>query len=79
MRGRRFVLDDFKHACDVARNFNFQRGRFVAKLLVPSDGSVEFAKTFRDPHHYTIFYGSPESILDLVDGAAVPISDAPGG
>lgn len=73
------VFDDFERACAVAWNHGFQRGRFVARLLVPDDGSVEFAKTFRDPHHYTIYYGSPESILDLVDGAAVPIPSAPGG
>jgi hypothetical protein len=73
------VFDDFEHACAVARDYNFRRGRFIARLVVPDDGSVEFAKTFRDPHHYTIYYGSPESILALVEGAAVPIPGAPGG
>ncbi|MGH2614100.1 MAG: hypothetical protein ACRDJC_02575 [Thermomicrobiales bacterium] len=51
----------------------------MARLLIPEDGSFEFAKTFRDPHHYTIYYGSPEGILALVKGAAVPIPDVPGG
>jgi hypothetical protein len=36
------VFDDFEHACAVARKYHFQRGRFVARLLVPEDGSVQF-------------------------------------
>jgi hypothetical protein len=41
-------------------------------LIVPDDGSVEFAKPF-GVHHYTIYYGSPESILGLVaDVVAIP-------
>jgi hypothetical protein len=70
------VFDDFAHACMLARTYHFQRGRFVARLVVPDDGSVEFAKTF-GVHHYTIYYGSPESILALVVGV-VPIPMAPG-
>lgn len=73
------VFDDLEHACAVARKYRFERGRFVARLLIPEDGSVEFAKTFRDPHHFTIYYGSPKRILSLVEGAAVPIPDVPGG
>jgi hypothetical protein len=68
--GRRFrecaegvsVFDDFTFACELARTYRFQRGRYIAKLIVPEDGSVDFAKTF-GMHHFTIYYGSPESIL----------------
>jgi hypothetical protein len=71
------VFDDFLYICELARTYRFQRGRYVARLIVPEDGSVEFAKTF-GKHHYTIYYGSPESILALVVGAAVLIPETPG-
>ena len=71
------VFDDFEHTCELARTYQFQRGRYIARLVVPEDGSVEFAKTF-GVHHYTIYYGSPESILALVVGMAVSIPDAHG-
>ena len=71
------VFDDFRHACDLARTYDFRRGRFVATLTVPDDGSVEFAKTF-GVHHWTIYYGSPESILALIDGVPVSIPEAEG-
>lgn len=83
--GRRFrecaegvsVFDDFEHTCQLARTYRFQRGRYIARLNVPEDGSIEFAKTF-GVHHYTIYYGSPESILALVEGSAVRIPESPG-
>jgi hypothetical protein len=71
------VFDDFEHTCELARTYGFRRGTYIARLVVPEDGSVEFAHTFRD-HHYTIYYGSPQSILALVAGAAVRIPGAPG-
>jgi hypothetical protein len=58
-----------------ARQLEFSRGSYVATLVVPDDGTVEFAKTF-GPHHYTIYYGSPRSILALVEGSAVRIPGA---
>lgn len=64
------VFDDLEHTCTMARIYHFQRGRYIARLLVPEDGSVEFAKTF-GVHHYTNNYGSPVSILALVVGNAV--------
>jgi hypothetical protein len=70
------VFDDFDHVCMLARTYHFQRRRFVARLVVPEDGSVEFAKTF-GIHHYTIYYGSPESILALVVDV-ISIPEAPG-
>jgi hypothetical protein len=71
------VFDDFEHTCELARTYRFQRGRYIARLLVPEDGSVEFAKTF-GVHHFTIYYGSPESILELVVGRPVRIPDVLG-
>jgi hypothetical protein len=71
------VFDDFEYACEVARTFRFRHGHYIARLLVPDDGSVDFAKTF-GIHHDTIYYGSPESILALVEGLAVRIPEAPG-
>jgi hypothetical protein len=71
------VFDDFEHTCELARTYRFRRGRFIARLFVPEDGSIEFAKTF-GVHHYTIYYGSPESILELVMGSAVRIPEEPG-
>ncbi|MCD6029143.1 MAG: hypothetical protein K0S78_1317, partial [Thermomicrobiales bacterium] len=37
-----------------------------------------FAQTFRE-HHYTIYYGSPQSILALMAGPAIRIPGAPEG
>ena len=71
------VFDDLSHTCVLARTYHFQRGRYIARLVMPEDGSVDFAKTF-GVHHYTIYYGSPESILSLVVGPAIRIPDAPG-
>lgn len=70
------VWDDPEHAMAKARQIGFARGSFLATLLVPAGGSVEIAKTFGQ-HHYTIYYGSPQSILALMEGAAVKIPGAP--
>jgi hypothetical protein len=70
------VWDDPEVAIAKARAINFKRGSFLATLLVPEDGRVEFARTM-GPHHVTIYYGSPESILALMKGPAVRISGAP--
>jgi hypothetical protein len=72
------VWDNAEFAMVKARQIAFSRGRFLATLLVPDDGSIEIAKTF-GPHHYTINSGGPESILSLVVGSAEAIPDLPEG
>ena len=70
------VWDSAEAAIEKARNLGFRRGSFLATLRVPEDGSVEFAKTM-GAHHFTIYYGSPESILALMNEPAERIPGAP--
>jgi hypothetical protein len=70
------VWDNVETAIAKARETKFRRGSFIATLWVPDDGTVEFAMTIK-PHHATIYYGSPESILALMNGPAVRIPGAP--
>jgi hypothetical protein len=65
------VYDDFDHACAMARKNRFRQGRFLVKLVVPDDGSVELKQTFAE-HHYTL-YAKPEQILSYAEPVAVPI------
>ena len=64
------VYDDFDYT--VARTRKFPKmGSYIATLVVPDDGSIEFAKTMDDEHHYTI-YALAERVLQLVVGRVVP-------
>jgi hypothetical protein len=71
------AYDDFDRACEVARSYGFRPGRYIVKIMVPTDGTVEFKQTFDDEHHYTI-YAEPERIFALVDGETVLIPGADG-
>ena len=66
------VFDDMPHAFERARQIGFRQGSYLARLVVPEDGSIEFRQTFDDKHHFTI-YAVPEVVLALVVGVAVPI------
>ena len=55
------VFDNFDHACRTARRNRFRQGRYIVKVTVPEDGSVEFKQTFSQ-HHYTL-YATPEEAL----------------
>jgi hypothetical protein len=70
------VYDDLAFALRRAERNRSGLGRFVARLVVPVDGSVQFAKTF-GRHHLTI-YGDPENLLALVRGSTIP-ADPPDG
>lgn len=70
------VWDSAEAAIKKARSLQFRRGSFLAILRVPEDGTVEFAKTL-GAHHFTIYYGSPESILALMKEPADRILGAP--
>jgi hypothetical protein len=70
------VWDNVEAAIKKARSLEFRRGSFLATLHVPEDDTVEFAKTM-GAHHFTIYYGSPESILALMRKPAVRIPGAP--
>ena len=64
------VYDDEDYALNRARRNRTGLGRYVVPMAVPEDGSVDFAQTTRDAHHYTIYaYG--QRALDLVCGPAV--------
>lgn len=58
------IYDDLEYALRRALRNRSGLGRFVARLIVPADGSVEFAKTF-GRHHYTV-YGDPGDLIALV-------------
>lgn len=68
------VWDDADYAIAKARLIGFSRGSFLAELRVPEDGTVEIAKTF-GLHHYTIYYGSPRSILGLMHGKVAKVPE----
>jgi hypothetical protein len=70
------VYDDFVHACNMARRNRFRQGRYVVKIVVPDDSSLEVNQTFAE-HHFTI-YGKPDQILPYASPVAVPIPDALG-
>jgi hypothetical protein len=70
------VFESFGAACDMARRNRFRQGRFVVRIVLPDDGSVEVKQTF-SAQHYTI-YAPPKEILAYADGDAVRIPDAPG-
>lgn len=70
------VWDSAEAAIKKARSLKFKRGSFIATLHVPEDGTIEFAKTMV-AHHFTIYYGSPESILALMKEPADRIPGTP--
>jgi hypothetical protein len=47
-------------------------GAYIARIVVPDDGSVEFARTMKRRHHYSI-YASADVIFDMVDGNPIPV------
>ena len=67
------VYDGLEYTIRRAETARREIGRFVVRLDVPDDGSVEFAKTTRNRHHYSI-YGQPEDLIRLVHGEAIPVS-----
>jgi hypothetical protein len=64
------VYDDLEYTMSRTREFP-KMGSYIAKLVIPDDGSIEFAKTMDDEHHYSI-YAPPEQLLPLVVGAPIP-------
>jgi hypothetical protein len=64
------VFDDLDYTKSRAREFP-KMGTYIATLVVPDDGSIEFAKTMDDEHHYSI-YAPPERLLPLVVGTPIP-------
>ena len=68
------VHDDLDHSKAHARDNRLRLGRSVVRLIVPEDGTVEFAQTTRDPHHFSI-YASAEVILSFVAGEIIPVEE----
>jgi hypothetical protein len=69
--GRRHIrYDNLEYALERARRNRCGLGRFVIKVVIPDDESVEIAKTMKNRHHYTV-YAEAERILELVDGESV--------
>jgi hypothetical protein len=66
------VYDDLEWASAKALQNRLLLGDHVAVVCVPLDGSVEFAQTTRDRHHFTI-YAAADRILELVQGSAIPV------
>ena len=61
------VFDDRDALIQIMRDTGFQRGRFIATLVIPDDIEIEIAKTFRNPHHYTI-YARPDILARYIEG-----------
>jgi len=43
-------------------------------LVLPEDGSIEFARTTPAPHHFSI-YASAEAIYALASGEIIPVEE----
>lgn len=67
------VYDGLEYTIRRAETARREIGHYVVELIVPTDGSVEFAKTTRNRHHYSI-YGRPDDLIRLVHGEAIPVS-----
>jgi hypothetical protein len=65
------VYDEFDYVVGIARRFP-RLGSHIATIVVPEDGSVEFAQTMGDEHHYSI-YKSAQKVLELVVGESMPV------
>ena len=59
------VYDSLEYALGRARANRTGLGRFVATIALPDDGSVDFAKTMRNRHHFTI-YENADLLLPLI-------------
>jgi hypothetical protein len=65
------VFDELDYA--IANAVKFPKlGNFIAKVVVPEDGSVEFAQTTRRRHHFSIYLPAEEG-LKLVESEIIPI------
>jgi hypothetical protein len=65
------VYDVAVAAEEVMRANQFSWGRYLATVDVPDDGTCEVAKTFRNPHHFTIYLSdatTPARLRSLVVG-----------
>lgn len=66
------VYDNLDYAVRRAETAARDIGRFVVPLSVPLDGTVELAQTGKNRRHYSI-YGRPDDLIQLVDGASIPV------
>lgn len=66
------VYDSLDYTMRRAETARREIGRFVIRLVVPADGSVDIAQTTRNRRHYSI-YGRPEDLIELVDEEPVPV------
>jgi hypothetical protein len=65
------VYDALEFAIDRAVKSRGRLGMFVARLVVPDDGSVEVVQQGNRHHH--CIYAPPEVLLDLVEGETIPV------
>jgi hypothetical protein len=68
------VYDDLAFATAHVRRTRYLLGRYVVALRIPEDGSIDFAQTTRERHHYTI-YATMDRVLALVDGAPIYVPE----
>jgi hypothetical protein len=71
------VYDNYEHLAALMRLNKFYHGRYIATLDLPDDGTCEVAKTFSDPHHYTIYLSehiTPRMLLSYISGGVKLIS-----
>ena len=66
------VYDDLEIAQMQARRFPFLGSR-IAKVVVPDNSGIEVEQTTTDKHHFSI-YAPAEEIMNLVEGAAIPVA-----
>ena len=67
------VYDSLEYTVRRAQTTRREIGRFVIRLVVPTDGSIEVAQTTRNRRHHSI-YGRPEDLIRLVRGDSIPVS-----
>jgi hypothetical protein len=65
------VFDEFDYAIANALKYP-NLGTHIARVVVPDDGSVEYAQTTKRRQHFSI-YVSAEIGLKLVEGDTIPI------
>jgi hypothetical protein len=66
------VDDDLENALMQSRRFPFL-GSHIVKIVVPDASDIEVRQTTTDKHHFSI-YAPAEEIMNLVEGAAIPVA-----
>jgi hypothetical protein len=66
------VYDDLESAIEQAKKIPSFGSFYIAKIVIPDDEVMEIAKTFKNPHHFSI-YAPAWKVLKLVEGDTIMI------